>query len=199
MDIVKLLADRIVRQHHGTAMAIAFDGVDASGKTTIADLVNAELSRRNVGSERISIDKFHNPRETRMKRGELSPEGFFLDSFDLDAIKDLVLEPLRGNGGFITKGIFDYKEEAAIEDQKIEVRDGLIVLFDGIFLHRDELADYWDLSIFLDVTFETVIKRALLRDREYFGSEREVIKRYTERYIPGERLYIDAFRPKERA
>ena len=49
------------------------------------------------------------------------------------------------------------------------------------FLNRDELYEYWDISIFFDVTFETVLQRALKRDVEYFGSEEEVLKKYNNR------------------
>jgi uridine kinase len=79
------------------------------------------------------------------------------------------------------------------------VHDSSILLFDGVFLIRRELADLWDFSIFLTVTFEETLRRALLRDVELFGSQEEVGRRYRGRYIPGQQLYYSRERPQDRA
>lgn len=65
-------------------------------------------------------------------------------------------------------------------------------------MNRDELYKYWDLSIFLDINFKTVIKRALLRDTSLFGSKETVFKKYKKRYIPGEKIYLNSCFPKKR-
>ena len=77
--------------------------------------------------------------------------------------------------------------------------DDLVVLFDGVFLHRDELFEAWDLSFFLDVTFATVRKRAKERHGGDFESEEEIMERYTRRYIPGRKLYLARCKPRESA
>ncbi len=38
------------------------------------------------------------------------------------------------------------------------------MVIDGIFLHRDELVEAWDYSIFLDVPFEVSVARMAVRD-----------------------------------
>jgi len=83
------------------------------------------------------------------------------------------------------------------------VRGGLdrkvVQVFDGVFLHRDELAPFWDFSIFLDIDFETAIRRAETRDASLLGSAFAVRQRYERRYVPGQRLYIATCNPRERA
>lgn len=199
MDIIVELSDYICGIQQDKALAIAFDGVDASGKTTLANQVSEALVRRGKNCVRISIDKFHNPRAIRLRKGELSPEGFFYDSFNLDKIVEYVLEPLRKGEGSLIDGIYDYKADRELERPSIPVTSDLIVLFDGVFLHRDELACYWDMSIFLDVSFDTVLQRAIERDAELFGSAEEVRRRYVDRYIPGERIYLSSCYPAQRA
>jgi uridine kinase len=200
---MKDLAERIARQLEGMsgkrALLAAFDGVDTAGKTTLADRVHGILEARGRNSVRVSIDRFHNPREIRIARGEFSPEGFFFDSFDLDRIVALVLAPVKAGCGRLVDGIYDYRAASTVSGTGHDVSDDLIVLFDGIFLHRDELAGYWDWSVFLDVDFDTVLKRAVARDAALFGSVEEVERRYRARYIPGEQLYLDRCRPLERA
>lgn len=197
--IEKLIAERILARKGSAPFIVGLDGVDTSGKTSLADRIHSELLARRVNSERISIDRFHNPSEIRMRRGRLSPEGFFYDSFNYEALIKNVFTPLRQQKGKIIKGIFDYKQNKPVKEQTIEVNASLIILFDGIFLNRDELAQYWDMTIFLDVSFETVMQRALKRDLAYLGSEENVLNCYNSRYIPGEQIYLNTCRPKEKA
>lgn len=181
-------------------LIVAFDGVDTSGKTTLADAVQLEMNRQHIfNPQRITIDKFHNPSDIRNRRGNLSPEGFFYDSFNISAILENIILPIRKGGKYIINGIYDYKTEKDVSISKIPLNSDIVILFDGIFLNRDELFNHWDLSIFLDVTFETVLKRAIKRDIELFGNIENIKKRYLKKYIPGERIYLELCRPKERA
>jgi uridine kinase len=200
----KELVDKIIktilqRKVDKKAMVVAFDGVDTSGKTSLADEIDKCLKEINKESIRVSIDKFHNQKQIRVQKGENSPEGFYYDSFNYDKIIELVLNPIKYNNKLITNGIFDYRSESKIDQHCVNISEKSIILFDGIFLHRDEIKDYWDLSFFLDITFETVIKRAIQRDKEYFGTEEKVLEKYNNRYIPGEELYLRLCNPKERA
>ena len=68
-----------------------------------------------------------------------------------------------------------------------------------MFILREELRGLWDFSIFVDAGFDVTLARALERDLSLFGSERAVRERYESRYIPGERLYLERCRPRERA
>jgi uridine kinase len=82
---------------------IAVDGVDAAGKTTLAD----ELARR-VGAARLSADDYHRPPDERYRRGRESPEGYYLDSFDHDRLRRAVLAQ---DGLLIVDGIFLLRPE----------------------------------------------------------------------------------------
>ncbi len=199
MNIINHLAEHICKIQSGKPLLVAFDGVDTSGKTTMAVRVFEVLKSKGKNSIRISIDKFHHPKEYRMRRGELSPEGFFYDSFNLEKIIECVLMPAKKGSGEIIHGIFDYRSEKTVNIVRTPVTGDLIVLFDGIFMNRDELKDFWDLSIFLDVSFETVLQRAIKRDKDYFGSVEEVERRYLNRYIPGEKIYLSSCNPQDRA
>jgi uridine kinase len=199
MNIIAEVSDSIMRIKKTRPIIVAFDGVDTSGKTTLADNIYKNLKSKKQNVLRVSIDKFHNTKEIRMAKGDLSPEGFFEDSFNLDQILENVIFPIKKGTGYIITGVFDYRNEIEIQPNKIMIDNNLIVLFDGIFMNRDELYKYWDLSVFLDISFETVLKRAVIRDKDYFGSEEEVYKRYNKRYIPGEQLYLTKCKPKERA
>lgn len=105
-ELIKLIPDRIAR--------IAIDGVDGSGKTTFADeLAETIGSRRPV--IRASVDGFHNPRALRYARGRHSHEGFFEDSYNYSALKQVLLDPLSPGGSLrYRKVIFDHGKDQSV-------------------------------------------------------------------------------------
>ena len=76
-------------------------------------------------------------------------------------------------------------------------RPDAILLFDGVFLLRPELRTYWDCSVYLEISFETSLRRALQRDRKSLGDEKTIRERYYRRYIPGQKLYLENCQPDE--
>jgi len=74
-----------------------------------------------------------------------------------------------------------------------------ILLFDGVFLQRPELAGCWDVILFVKISFETVLARAVQRDGSLLGGPQAVIDRYQRRYLPAQRRYLQEHRPEQRA
>ncbi len=61
-----------------------------------------------------------------------------------------------------------------------------MLLIDGLFLHRAELRDYWDLSIWLEVPFTVTAARMARRD----GTSPDPDDPSMARYVAGQRLYL---------
>ncbi|MBJ7451421.1 MAG: hypothetical protein JHC71_04960 [Blastococcus sp.] len=74
---------------------VAVDGVDGAGKTVFAGQLGAAIGATGRPVVRASVDDFHQPRAVRHRRGRDSPEGFWLDGFDLGALTRELLDPLR--------------------------------------------------------------------------------------------------------
>jgi len=179
---------------------VAIDGVSVVGKTVLADELVAPLERRGRPVIRASIDGFHNPRTVRHRLGPDSPKGYLRDSFNDEALRSVLLDPL-GPGGNRTyrAAVFDFRADAVVESPVRTADPGAVLLFDGIFLLRPALAAHWDVTVFVEASFETTLSRALVRDIPLFGSAEAVRERYAVRYIPGETLYLERERPRERA
>lgn len=179
---------------------VAIDGPDAAGKTILAD----ELAPLIAAAERpvihASIDGFHRPRAERIARGAELPEGYFDDSFDYPALLGGLLLPL-GPGGdrHIRRRVFDYRTDEPIDAPIENAAPNAILLLDGVFLLRRELAGLWDFGVFVDVPFAETQRRAATRDAALFGSADEVLRRYAARYVPGQRLYFARADPRSRA
>jgi uridine kinase len=54
-----------------------------------------------------------------------------------------------------------------------------VLVFDGVFLLREELRPYWTLSVFLNVSPDESLRRGINRDAQLFGSEAEARGRPT--------------------
>lgn len=203
-ELLHSLAARILTMQLPHPARVSIDGVDAAGKTTLADeLAQTLKARSNRQIIRASIDGFHNPRAVRLRSGRDSPEGYFTDSFSLEALNIHLLGPLSPGSSqrIIQTAVFDVLSDQPVSITPITAAEDAILLFDGIFLHRPELAHVWDLSIFLQVSFDTSLDRAARRDHEQasIGSEQDIIERYQKRYIPAQRQYLQTCQPAARA
>ncbi len=196
-SVIRQIAAAIGAVERPHPIRVAVDGVGVAGKTVFADELAREIERAGRASLRVSIDGFHNTASVRKRQGDHSPRGYYEDSFDYDAFVHHVLGPL-GPGGSrrVRCAVYDFRVDAPVESAEEPVPADGVAVCDGIFLLRPELNGHWDFRVFLDVSFEVTLERALTRDLELFGSEKAIRARYRLRYIPGEQHYLDAVDPK---
>lgn len=178
------------------AVRVGIDGVDGAGKTIFADELAAVLRASGHDVVRVSIDGFHHPREVRYRRGRSSPEGFWLDSYDYPRFVADVIEPFSPGGDRrFRRGIRDVASDEPVHAEVESAPEGAILLVDGIFLHRDELARSWDVSVFLRVGFGETFARMAARD----GCPADPEASANRRYHLGQQLYLAACDPESRA
>ena len=188
------------KQSQSTPLLVGIDGIDASGKTHLGDQLFESLQQTGGRVIRSPVDNFHNPREVRYQRAKLSPEGYYYDSFNYGMFKQCLLEPLSPNGNRQYRTAqFDHRGNAEDPSPLLTAGEDVILICDGIFLFRAALLPYWDVKIFVDITFETCLQRALSRDLDVLGDHETIIRNYQHRYIPGQKLYFDLEHPKEKA
>lgn len=174
---------------------IAVDGVDGSGKTTFAGQLAAEYTPQRRPAHVVHMDDFLNPRVVRFRLGRDSPEGYFRDTYDLATFTASVTEPLRRGERSIVVRAFDYRTDTPIDEGPTFITADAVVIVEGMFLHRDELLDAWDMSVFLDVSFPISVRRTAARDGTSPNPDDPSVRRYVE----GQRLYLASCKPHERA
>jgi uridine kinase len=199
-ELLERLADLISAARRPHAVRVAVDGVDAAGKTTLADELAGVLTARGRPVIRASADSFQNPRALRYRRGRDSPEGYFYDAFDLAALRERLLLPLGpGGGGRYRAAAFDLAADRALDPPALAAEAGAALLLDGVFLLRPELAPHFEISLFVEVAPETSLARGVSRDGALLGGEEAARSRYLARYLPGQRLYLASCDPRSRA
>jgi uridine kinase len=175
---------------------VGIDGVDGAGKTTFADDLAAAVRRQGRPVVRVSVDDFHHPRAIRYARGRHSPEGFWQDSFDYARLTSDVLVPL-GPGGTreFRRAAHALETDTVLDLPAQRAAPGSVVVLDGLFLHRDELVQYWDFSVLLDVPLSVSLARMAARD----GSNPDPSHPSVQRYVRAQQIYLQACRPRDRA
>jgi uridine kinase len=199
-DLLEIVAERIDSLRLPHPVRVAVDGPDAAGKTTIADELLGPLNDRGRTVIRAGIDGWHRPQAVRYRRGALSPEGYYYDSFDLKALRSLLLLPL-GPGGDrrYVSAMFDSRLDSYRNEPWREAIHDAVLVFDGVFLLRPELNGCWDFRILLHADVDEVVRRVRERDGVIFGSAAAAEERYRRRYLPGQRIYFGSVRPWQHA
>ncbi|WP_104110514.1 uridine kinase [Arthrobacter sp. N199823] len=193
-NFMRSLANEILSRIGPGRRFLAVDGVDGSGKTAFTAKLVAELHDRAVVV--IHTDDFLNPSAVRYAKGRTSPEGFWADSYNYSALRDQVLVPLGPTGdGKYSPSSYDSGADRSEPAPYVQAPMDALVIVEGMFLHRDELAHFWDASVYLDVPFTETAARMAVRNASNPDPEHPTMRRY----VGGQRLYFQAARPWERA
>jgi uridine kinase len=186
------VADVVTAIRDTGIVRVGIDGIDGAGKTMFADELADVLRHRGRTVIRASVDGFHNLARVRYRQGRHSPVGYYRDSFDYERLRDVLLNPLSPNGSrrYLT-AIHDVALEEPIQIEEQVAPDGSVLVFDGVFLHRAELANYWDCSVFLDVDRGVAEDRMARRD----GPPSDPSVEPSRRYVEGQRIYLETCRP----
>lgn len=190
-------AVRSVTVAHPTRVAI--DGIPGAGKTTLADELAVVLRAQGREVIRATIEDFLNPSSVRHPWSD-SAEGWYNHNTDLGALHRVLLDPLGPDGHRrIQQAVYDKATDTAVSPPVTTAAMDAVLLFDGVFLLRNELSDRWDLRIFVSATFEKALDRSRIRDQAPLMSADEVEHRYRRRYIPSQQFYFETIRPADHA
>jgi uridine kinase len=188
-DSLDLIVASIDRNRPSTGrQLVAIDGIGASGKSTFTANLAARFVHRPVVE--LHVDEFFNPPAVRHARGRLSPEGFWLDTYDYDTLSSDALDPLKhGDGSYRSS-----RSDRSTTSPNRRAPSDAVVLVEGTFLHRDRLRPYWDFSIYLHVPFTVAAQRMAAR-----GTIDSLEDPLLQRYFGAQRIYFEQALPCERA
>jgi HAD superfamily hydrolase (TIGR01549 family) len=185
----KILKETRQKKQIDKAFIIGINGIDGAGKTTFAESLETYLKAKGLPTQIIHLDDFHNPKAIRYA-GTDQADNYYNKSFNYNLIIDKLLSPLQKKQSVSLKQTtLDLPTDKYINERKYSIKPNTIVIFEGVFIFKKELAPYIDLKIFLDIPFEECKKRASARDPE------EIVNRYDEKYLPAQAKYLKEYPP----
>ena len=160
-------------------VCIAIDGRCASGKTTLANHLQALL-----GCEVIHIDSFFlRPKQRTKERYEM-PGG----NVDYERLQEEVFLPLKAGRSFSYRPFECSTQQLG---DPIMVKAPSVVILEGSYSCHPVLWEQYDLHIFLTVSKEEQIVRLIKRDASK-------LQAFQEKWIPLEEAYFSFYNIEER-
>lgn len=167
-----------------STLLIGIDGCGGSGKSTLANKLREECSNVTV----IHMDDFYLPSYQRIKEEpKKKPIGA---DFDWKRLLEQVLEPIsQKKEGYYQR--YDWNTDELAEWHTVPI--GGIVIIEGVYCIRKELASKYDYRIWVDCSRETRLLRGLKRD----GEEARDI--WINDWMISEDIYVKKQEPLKRA
>ena len=177
------------------SLLVAISGIDGSGKGYITGQMAQVLQEQGIRVAAINIDGWLNLLLPKV-RPESPARHFYEHGIRFEEMFDRLILPLRtGAHVNLVAQLTDATNSEAYRQHTYEFENVDVILLEGIFLLKKIYREYFDLSFWIDCTFETALERALARDQE--GLPREVLIRdYESIYFPAERIHLSEDNPR---
>ncbi len=182
-------------------LRVAVDGPSASGKTSFAHELAAELRALGRPTLRASFDDFKKPWRDAREHGydRVSGEGYYRNAPDFVSARTLLLEPAGPLGsGVVALCGHDPLTGLDHRDVTVEAPSNAVLVVDSMFAMRPEYNRYWDFRIWIAVPTDLCLARGIERDSASEGSD-EAERLHRDRYLVSEQIYRDEVDPMSRA
>ena len=183
------VARAIARRARDGFALVSIDGAGGSGKSTLA----ADLAERLAGTGRVAVvhgDDFYRPMRAA-QRLLLSPQEGYDQYFDWQRLRDQVLLPLASGTGARYER-YDWPSGALAAGELHDVPRSGVVIVEGVYTARPELAGYYDLTVLVDTPRDVCLRR--LEDRGHDHGPGN----WNQRWRAAEEHYLAATTPSAR-
>ena len=187
------LRGEILQNYPAGRVIVAIDGAEGSGTAAFADDLASVYREAGTDTARASLGDFHLPRARRHLHGPADPDDYYLNSFDYETLRRVLIDPFRlsGSTGFQTRA-FDVKRDAPVVSQWQTGPADMVLVVDGPFLERPELRGAWHFSALLDVPLSEVYARLAASQ----GRDADPEAPSNARYVGGWRRYVEKAEPQ---
>lgn len=173
------------------AFVIGVTGIDRAGKTSFTAALENYFKEKDIPTQVIHIDDFHHPKAIR-HAGNDPCYNYYHQHFDINTIIKKLLQPIQKKKTLSIKlTTLDWQTDRFENERKYQVNSDTVVIFEGVFLFRKELAPYLDFKVFLDIPFEESKRRAVMIDPS------ADLTKYDTKYLPAQQKYLAEYPPSK--
>jgi hypothetical protein len=135
---------------------------------------------------------------TRIVRTLAGPEHFYLHAIRFEEMFAQLVLPLRDHGSWRIDT--DYVEETATQYRRHTYQyQGIdIIVLEGIYLLKRAFQAYYDLSIWIECSFDTALERAIAQAQEGLPPA-ETVHAYRTIYFPAQEIHFQRDDPRSSA
>ncbi len=172
----------------------AISGIDGCGKGHVTAQIVDALQTKGVRAVTISIDGWLNLPNRRFDASNPA-EHFYLHAIRFEEMFAQLILPLRDHRSL--RIVADYAEETATEYRRhvYEFEDVDVIALEGIYLLKRAFRAHYDLSVWIECSFDTALERAIPRAQEGLSPE-ETIRAYRTIYFPAQEIHFQRDDPK---
>ncbi|MCK5490545.1 MAG: hypothetical protein KAI67_01755 [Candidatus Pacebacteria bacterium] len=179
------------RKDENRAFILGINGIDGSGKTEFSLSFEKYLLSKKRKIQIIHIDDFCNPKSIRYAGDDLIYNCFH-KTFDINLVVRSLLIPIQRNKELnIELTLLNTTTDKYDVKRKFIINKNTIIIFEGVYVFRDEFISYLDYKIFLDISIKECRKRIEKRDGE------ETVEKLNNKYLPAQSKYIEEVSPSE--
>jgi uridine kinase len=131
-DLLKSIAGEILHNYGRGRTLVAVDG------------------RHGAGQQQ--FDDFFRPRADREREGWLDGVAHYREAYDYSLLRRVLVDPFHtgGSTGFVLTGFDEVRDQPIFQPKWMSAGPDAVLIVEGVFLHRPELARMWNYSIWLD-------------------------------------------------
>jgi uridine kinase len=150
-DQLEALASEILHNYGRGRTMVAVDGASDAGMRQFADDLAETVRTLGHPAFRASIDDFRTPRSRREPRGRHEADAIYNDGYDYSLLQRVLLDPFRATSGTgFVLAAFDAARDAPIQSKWTTAGPDALLVIDGPFLNRPQLAERWSYSIWVE-------------------------------------------------
>jgi uridine kinase len=200
LNQLDLLTSKIVATRAGKsaeqAILVGISGIDAGGKGFMTEKIAQRLQEADWRVATINADDWLNLPEVCMSQSKPG-EHFYEHAVRFDEMFDQLIVPLKENRAVsFVADCADAKGNR--RKRSYEFRQIDIVLLEGIFLFKPAYRHHFDLTVWVDCSFATALKRAIARCQEGLPPA-ETIRDFSTIYFPAQRIHFAKDNPQAAA
>lgn len=201
MFAIQTVVDQILESRRSVSaqrsVLAAITGIDGCGKGYVTTRIVNRLRAKGVRAAAITIDGWLNLPSKRFDASNPA-EHFYLHAIRFEEMFAQLVLPLRDRRSLRLEA--DYAEETTTEYRRhiYEFEDIDVIALEGIYLLKRAFQLRYDLSYWIECSFDTALERAVDRAQEGLPPE-ETVRAYRTIYFPAQEIHFQRDNPKAAA